>query len=184
MGNLDALDFNGLAHESAQRVMSIVHVVRLFPFLTNITKIMPLWLARNLSPGLEMNLEYRKLMSKFAAEALDASHNRKKSEKEVTVFDALAKPSIPENERSSARIEDEALVISIAASETVARTLTIFLFFVLKDEQILQTLKMKLQGAMTASGGKPTLKQLETLKYLAKRYLFAVLKQKYADLLS
>lgn len=162
--NLEEKDFNGYMHETITRLMHTVHVARFFPFLFPILSSLPVGLARRLSPGLGKILEYRAFMSRSVARAL--RERGVQGKERTTLFEALASPSVPEQERTAARIQDEAWVVNLAASETVARALTMLVFFVVKNEHVLQTLRKELKPVMQVSECESIWKQLEALPYL------------------
>jgi len=173
-GNLEDPEFNGTVHKSIAGIMNTTHVARFFPFLFPLLQRMPLAIAKRLNTGLGAILEYRRYMNEFASKVLESNNASSKGgfQEKIgrgTVFEALASPDIPEEERTPERIEDEAWLVSVAASETVARTLTVLAYFVFhgdRERRVLKKLRDELRGVMQTVDIEPTLGQLETLPYL------------------
>ncbi|KAI0103935.1 cytochrome P450 [Nemania sp. FL0031] len=88
-------------------------------------------------------------------------------EKNDTVFGSLLESDLPEEEKSIARLTDEAAALLTAGSETVSWALTVITYHLLDKPQLLERLKHELSGAIDSSGQLPSWSSLEKLPYLS-----------------
>ena len=92
------------------------------------------------------------------------------------MINALLDPKLPEQERKTQRVFNEARVIFSAAAPTTAATLANATFHLLSNPGILRRLKMELEAAIPDVKRILTLQQVENLPYLVSRcplYMFA-----------
>ena len=85
----------------------------------------------------------------------------------------MLRADIPDSEKETRRLADEAMVLLIAGMETTAQTLSALTYHLLANPQILKRLKKELEAAMPDPNELPTASKLESLPYLV-RFLFAL----------
>jgi cytochrome P450 len=73
---------------------------------------------------------------------------------------------IPEAEKATLRLTDEAMVILFAGSETTASTLAVIVYHLLSDRVMLQRLKVELEAAIPDANHLPDASKLERLPFL------------------
>ena len=83
-----------------------------------------------------------------------------------TVFDSILDSDLPEREKETERLWQEAQVICIAGTETTAWALSVITFHLLSNHQVLQTLRDEFESAMPESSQSVDTKELEKLTYL------------------
>ncbi|KAF7590703.1 hypothetical protein BBP40_002539 [Aspergillus hancockii] len=91
-----------------------------------------------------------------------------------TIFASLCDQSLPPEERTLKSVEDEALLVLAAGTETTARVLTIGAFHLYRDRSVLQKLRDEVKQVMPEPASKVPLAQLEKLPYLSLRMAHSV----------
>ena len=78
----------------------------------------------------------------------------------------MLRADIPESEKQTKRIVDEAMVLLIAGMETTAQTLSALMYQLLANPSILKRLKEELETAMPDANELPAASKLDSLPYL------------------
>jgi cytochrome P450 len=99
--------------------------------------------------------------------ALRRGENPEKSAtKTKTVFHTLLESGLPESEKSTERLAEEAVLLIGAGTHTGSWCLTILTFHLLSKPELLKRLKDELKSVMPEPDSKPTLQELEKLPFL------------------
>ena len=83
-----------------------------------------------------------------------------------TIFHEIIRSDIPESEKETKRLVDEAMVIIIAGSETTASTLAAIMYHLLADRELLARLKTELKTAIPDPQHLPVASKLDSLPFL------------------
>jgi cytochrome P450 len=83
-----------------------------------------------------------------------------------TIFHEIIRSDIPESEKQTKRLADEAMVFMFAGSETTATTLAAIMYHLLADSQMLARLKKELESAMPDPNQLPVASKLDGLPFL------------------
>ncbi|KAI1473716.1 cytochrome P450 [Daldinia eschscholtzii] len=83
-----------------------------------------------------------------------------------TIFHEIIRSDIPESEKETRRLKEEAMIIVIAGSETTASTLAAILYHLLSDRQLLNRLKAELETVMPDLNELPVASKLDSLPLL------------------
>ncbi|KAJ5973770.1 benzoate 4-monooxygenase cytochrome P450 [Penicillium waksmanii] len=156
-GYLIAPDFKNNHMEALDSLFTLFHINRFIPPLAHLLSRLPLESMKKwgiLSGTIGELVDTRLQTRQRAAEALDATE--KKTTGPKTLFDALTADSVPEEERTVNRLEDEASVLFGAGTETTARALSIAAFYLAKNQTLLEKLRGELKLVMPSPGSKPT----------------------------
>lgn len=84
----------------------------------------------------------------------------------ATVFDSILDSDLPEHEKETERLWQEAQVICIAGTETTAWALSVITFYLLSNPEVLRTLRDELESAMPEPSETFEIRDLEKLPYL------------------
>lgn len=161
LGCLDGKSENILT-DATQAVLSFGHWLRFIPIrFSNMKKLHPS-LVQNVFPKAATVLRTHRKISSLALEVLNA---KEKSTKE-TMFTSLADPELPAEERTLARLEDEGFVVLAAGTETTAYSLSVTLFHLLDNPDILSKLYNEVKTVMPEPSSLPPLSVLENLPLL------------------
>jgi cytochrome P450 len=159
--SLDYLDDPNFKNEVAESILSLassVHVLKFFPFILSLSKIIPDSVVETLSPEASKILRLQKLVRAQAAVALkNGGHVKGKD----TMFGALCDPSLPAEERTLDRLQDEGFSLIGGGTETTTGTLKIIMFNLLHNKSLLSKLREEL-----AQNSCDTWAELEQLPYM------------------
>lgn len=88
------------------------------------------------------------------------------AEETRTIFHRLLQSELPESEKSSARLAEEAQNLLAAGTDSTANTLSAITYHLLSNPHILQKLQSELQDAIP-EGSLPVFSKIESLPYLS-----------------
>ena len=141
----------------------LVHAFRFFPLLSIITRAMPRWFLSRLKPESASVLDMQDLVTQQSTSEKKLTTTSRK-----TIFDGLNDPSVPLEERTPRRLEDEGLVVLLAGSETTARVLTLAAFYIYQNTPLITKLSEELRLVMPTPTMEASWTQLEQLPYLVR----------------
>ncbi|KIW66115.1 hypothetical protein PV04_08319 [Phialophora macrospora] len=131
------------------------------------------WLAytmANLPPSITISLVPRVALFARFTEGLADQIEHIKAAKELsegrTIFHEIIRSDIPESEKQTRRLTDEAMVLVVAGSETTASTLAAIMYHLLADRGLLDRLKVELEAAMPDPKQLPVASRLDGLPFL------------------
>jgi cytochrome P450 len=172
-------DLNEPYFQAHRRMVLTWHIISCFPFISVILRTVPLYITTVLLPifktfvelievGLFILILTRQLSHLQRA---TASIDKIKSsttfvEEAQTIFHGLLESTIPESERSPARLAEEAHVLLAAGTDTIANVLTAITYQLLANPHILGKLRAELQDTIREDS-LPTFSQIENLPYLS-----------------
>ena len=162
-GFLDDKHFNNDIRHALTEISSYIHVNKFFPFLATVFRVLPRWFLNKLRPGATALLDMQEMVFQQAVSEKDTTGHSAK-----TIFDALKDPSLPPEERSLQRLQDEGVIMVIAGTETTARSLTVAAFYLFQDRSLLLKVREELRQAMPTPTTEPSWTQLEQLPYLVR----------------
>ena len=163
-GFLDDENFNNNFRQAVNEISTFVQVYRFFPIVGATVRAMPRWLLSRLKPGATSILDMQHMVAQ-------QSTLQKKSDKtsRKTIFDSLSDPSVPPEERSPRRLEDEGLVILLGGTESTARALAVAAFYLYQNQPLVMKLREELRPVMPTPTTKASWTQLEQLPFLVRR---------------
>jgi cytochrome P450 len=156
--------------------MVMFHVNRFFPFLITIFRNAPPALLRWLQPQMADLFDLKSRLRQQAGDTLQ-KQSLKKVEREgrATIFDALTDLQVPEAERTLDRLEDESALLLGAGTETTARSITMAMFWLIKEKEVLAKLRVELKSVLEKPLSKASWVDLEKLPYLVGFRFFLIL---------
>ena len=160
---LDDKNFNNKFRQATNEMALLVHVFRFFPLLSTITRAMPRWFLSRLKPESASVLDMQDLVTQQSTSKKKLNTTSRK-----TIFDCLNDPSVPLEERTPRRLEDEGLVVLLAGSETTARVLTLAAFYIYQNTPLITKLREELRLVMPTSTMEASWTQLEQLPHLVR----------------
>jgi len=146
---LDHEDFGNEVRDSMSSILAFSHLMIFFPIPLSVVMAIPKQILQKLSPALASILHVRELVLGQAKIALKESGKR--GSRKNTIFEALADPSLPAEERAPTRIRDEAFSMLNAGTETTAGVLRVIFFHLLHDKTKLLNLRRELEQSPSAS---------------------------------
>ena len=86
----------------------------------------------------------------------------------TTIFDSILDSDLPESEKETERLWEEAQVACIAGTETTAWTLSVLTFYLLSNNDVMRKLRKELEDADPDISSSVEIKDLEKLPYLVR----------------
>lgn len=163
-GFLDDENFKNDIREALNEISEYVHINRFFPILGTIMRALPRGVLARIRPAATAVLDMQDMVTQ--------SSTRKSADgAQKTIFDALTDDSVPPQEKSTRRLEDEGLIVVVAGTETTARTLTLASYYIFPDKSLLQRLRAEVQTVMPTPHSEASWSDLEQLPLLVIPYL-------------
>lgn len=156
-GLLQRDGFHNSIIEGMEELTGAVHWLRFFPLLGSIFRLLPPSLGRILQPGTRGIYDLQ--------DSITQQVTRKDGSGQKTIFDALTDPSIPPEERTLPRLQDEGLIIMSAGTDTTASVLTVASLHLLHNKALLAKLRAELQSVMPTPTSTVPFAVLEKLPY-------------------
>ncbi|CAD6447091.1 62617b23-89bd-4035-8aed-b9edcdd21241 [Sclerotinia trifoliorum] len=155
--------------EATHSMMSVLHWTAQFPILAWIMnsvsalpyRIMKEIVPKNSGPVLswleDIRIELRAVMY---------GTKEKTGTTQSTIFHEILKSDLPPEEKSEKRLHDEAQVVVAAGIETTQWTLTVAMFYLLDNSELLSKLRAEILTVFPDPSSPPSLATLEKLPYL------------------
>jgi cytochrome P450 len=153
--------------DAVNGLMVMFHVNRFFPFLITVFRNSPPALVRWLQPHMADLFNFKSRLRQQAADALEKKSVEKvDGEDRLNVFDALTSLDVPAQERTLDRLEDESALLLGAGTETTARAITVSMFHLIRDKEVMGKLRAELKTVLETPRSKASWLELEKLPYL------------------
>ncbi|KAE8153110.1 cytochrome P450 [Aspergillus avenaceus] len=167
---LDDENFRNDIRASVRDIQARVHLQRFFPIIYHVLRMLPLWIFQLVSPGISAIFENQKAIFEQSRRSLhgkkyDIGHDDPEG-KHSTIYDQMMDPSVPAQERSLQRLQDEGTVLLAAGTETTTRALAMAMFYLTRDHETRTRLRDELKGIMPTSSSTTTWSELEQLPYM------------------
>ena len=149
------------------------YFLKSFYWLFPLSEMIPIWMAKRLSPGfgwlLELKAKSRRQILEIMAEHKNYETKNIKEGEQPTIFhEMLRNPNLPPQEKTMTRLESDAQTLVGAGTETTGATLAVIVVYVLADPEIHKKLKVELLKVMPDRTKIPDLQVLEKLTYLVR----------------
>lgn len=167
LGCLDGSGAENTLTDATQAVLALSHWLRFIPIRFTQAKKLPPSLVESILPKAAVVLKTHRTIRSLALEVLNAKEPKAPHE---NMFAALADPSLPAEERTLERLENEGFVI-LAAGLTTAYSLSVTMFYLLDNPGILSELYDEIKGVMPDPAECPPLATLENLPLLVRSLL-------------
>lgn len=161
---LDSPNFRDTLHEALVAVYVVGHFALHFPVVFPILDLMPEWLVRKMQPDVLPVVGLRKDLARQVEEIRKGINEAHKTVSHPTIFHELLNSDLPEEEKSDARLGDEAQLIIAAGLITTSWALTVASFHIINNSSVLQRLRTEL-GTLDLPST-PDWHELERLPYL------------------
>ncbi|OJJ46793.1 hypothetical protein ASPZODRAFT_142587 [Penicilliopsis zonata CBS 506.65] len=169
MGCLDDPDETNSMSEAVEGFGVLVHLMWFLPGLVKLFRATPLSVIERFQPKAAKLFGVKRMISNRSIAILqkktpgDDSNEDKPPQ---TVFEALTAPSVPAEEKTLPRLEDESFVVLIAGMGTTMKVLTLGALHLAHNKALARTLREELRQVMPEPSSRPSCAQLEKLPYL------------------
>ncbi|OJJ51796.1 hypothetical protein ASPZODRAFT_149003 [Penicilliopsis zonata CBS 506.65] len=166
--SMDCLDENGVNSilEASDGFSSLVHIIWFLPVLSTILRGIPLSVMENLQPRAAKFFGLQRMIRERSQAILNKTDHRAEDKTARTVFEALTASSVPAEEKSLSRLEDESVVVLLAGMGTTARVLSTGSLHLANNKALALKLRQELMQVMPDPTSKPSWSQLEQVPYL------------------
>lgn len=180
---LDSKDFRSDIHKAGEDFTRFSHINRFFPFIFSLMRVLPLKVMAVLMPGKSAIFDFQGLIfqhfslftNKLETEQAEKNANIKGLEISRTgndsIFTKLMHPSVPAQERTISRIQDEGFTFLVAGSETTGRVLSFAIYHLTRDTSMRDKLREELRTVMPTPTSTASWSELEKLPYLVRHYI-------------
>jgi cytochrome P450 len=166
-------------------LMTMFHINRFFPFLITIFLAAPQLVVRWLQPQMASLLDVKARLRQQAQDAiLKKKDQAPDSCANDNIFDALVSPSVPPQEKTLDRLEDESALLLGAGTETTARAIAVTMFHLMNNKEIGLKLREELKTVLKTPQSKASWTDLEKLSYLVRATMKFCIFCKYTELLT
>ncbi|KAK8052037.1 hypothetical protein PG993_003422 [Apiospora rasikravindrae] len=170
-------DFSPSWYELMLKTTTIAPLFRCFTWLNRLIQLLPASVMEGMYPESISNMMLGKAgrlyIERIKQELGDSQANNKQGEKKWnSAFHHLLSSDIPEEEKSTERLQAESMILLLAGTLAGAHTLTFVVFYLLASPAMEARLRTELEGAFVtaATAGKgqkmPSWTELEKLPYL------------------
>ncbi|OAA69932.1 Cytochrome P450 [Akanthomyces lecanii RCEF 1005] len=148
-------------------VSVIFHIARFVPTAIQFLRKLPIPVIRCILPKVANFLLLELDISEKMHAILNSEKKQEENSKSV-ILESLSDERIPAQERTVKRLLDEGLVLTIAGTETSARALSVGIFYMLSNKNIVSRLREEVMNAVPRDQSPDTwtLQQLEPLPFL------------------
>ena len=138
------------------------------PWINDVLKSLPVSISRRLFPALGPFLAQQRASEAQVREIIAGENEEWRSKDHPTIFHSILDSELPSEEKSVARLADEAQMFVMAGTTTTAWTLEVIHFWLLSQPKTLRKLKDELKAAITNPDdvGHVPLPAIEALPYL------------------
>ncbi|KAF1948662.1 putative cytochrome P450 [Byssothecium circinans] len=160
---LDLPEFSPEWRDTITAVMSKTALMNHFGWIPKIVKMIPQSVLEKQEPAIA------KMNGNLVQSTADLKEHELKSTKRYrTIFEEIRNdPDLPPQEKTTDRLTDEATILVIAASETPAKSLSLIIFHLLRNPEVLAKARQELSALSLPTDEMFSLPQLEPLPYLS-----------------
>ncbi|RDW79820.1 cytochrome P450-18 [Coleophoma cylindrospora] len=162
---LEAEGFDPSFHKTSFSAGTAGNLMRNMNWIMKLTKSLPESISMKMSPEMSSFI----ILKRERMDQIEKIRNQmaeKSEETDTTMFHTLLRSDLPESERSTSRLAEEAVLLAGAGTHTTSWTLSVALYHLLADPKILKKLKDELENAIPDPNESTPLPKLESLPYL------------------
>lgn len=163
---LDSPNFQDTLHEALVAIYTTGQFALHFPIVFPILDIMPEWLVKMAQPEVLPVVGLRKDLGRQVGEIRHGINDAHKHVSHPTIFHELLNSDLPQEEKSDARLGDEAQLIVAAGLITTSWALTVASFHIINSPSISKRLHAELKAVISTPSSTFDWHQLEQLPYL------------------
>jgi cytochrome P450 len=159
--------------DAVNGLMSMFHINRFFPILIRVFRAAPPAVVGWLQPRMADLFNFKAKLRRQASETLQKRNidMDMDSKNRGSIFDALVSPEVPPEEKTLDRLEDESALLLGAGTETTARAISLSMFHLINNKDMLIKLREELRTVLETPTSKASWTQLEKLPYLVSSKL-------------
>ncbi|KAK2738258.1 hypothetical protein FQN57_007121 [Myotisia sp. PD_48] len=165
-GQLDSPNFKETLHESLVAIYTTGQFALHFSIVFPILDMLPDWFVMKMQPDLVSVVGMRKDLGRHINDIRHGVNDGYKFSKHRTIFHEVLNSDLPDEEKTNARLGDEAQLIVAAGLITTSRALSVASFHIINHPRILQKLRHELTRSNSTVTANMDWQKLEQLPYL------------------
>ncbi|PVH94286.1 cytochrome P450, partial [Periconia macrospinosa] len=170
--HLEAPGFDPVYHDTSFTVGTMIALMTHFNWIVTIMRALPECIALKLGDKISAQVKLRREGTNQIEDVRRQIDAKQESKGNRTIFHRLLQSELPEAEKATSRLAEEAVLLVGAGTHTTSWCLTVIAFHLLWNSALLRKLKDELNTARSKAGGALSLSDLERLPYFT-----AVLKE-------
>ena len=166
-GFMEHPEFAPYWHETMMQLSENGYLIEHFTWLEPMLRSMPLWLTNCMNPGMMALINQQLSLEKQVKEMKDDLAQGKRNTGQRTIFyDILTTDQVRPQEKETEHLVTEAQAAVGAGTVTTAHTLSILIYHILSNPEILARIRSEIKTTLPDVQTKPKWQQLEQLPYL------------------
>ncbi|KAJ6092288.1 cytochrome P450 [Penicillium canescens] len=142
--------------------------IKQFPWLVTLMNTLPQWAVMQINPEAAVYVQFQNDIRQQIAQAqAKIASGEKQSGATRTIFHELLTGDLPDEEKRLERLWQEGQIVVGAGTETTAWALSVMLYYILDNTEILAKLQQELTNAMPDPSQRISWSELEKLPYLS-----------------
>jgi cytochrome P450 len=164
---LDSKDFGDTLHDAYTAASEFGHVALQFPWIAKFLNSLPDSWVQAMNPSLKKLLQLKHDLTGIVSR-ISQEHDKEKKPEKPTIFLEVMQSNIAAQEKSIRRLADEAQTIVVGGLTTTAWALTVAMYYLLENPQVLEKLRAELFASVPDHCAPRVLsfQKLEPLPYL------------------
>jgi cytochrome P450 len=162
--NLDKEDYNKEFYMANHSLFEIAHLLLHIGWLGPLMNSLPIPLVLKMLPAMG---DLFRMQEGWAKQIEDIRSSKDRGNDRDTIFHGILNSSLPEEEKTTERLKQEAQAVVLAGQDTMAYTFAAITYHLLANAHILKKLRNELIGAIPNPDEPPTYAQVEHLPYLS-----------------
>ncbi|KAI9044814.1 putative cytochrome P450 oxygenase [Aspergillus affinis] len=165
-GYLTDKNFDSHVRNVVNDASTYVHINRFFPWFASLLRLVPAHVMCLIQPGKGVVFDMQKTIFKHSLEPSTEPLKHKGELERGNIFERLTDPSVPAEERTLPRLQDEGMTLLAAGTETTSRTITVAAYHLYREKGMVQRLRSELKTVLPTITSQATWTDLEKLPYL------------------
>ncbi|KAF2650213.1 cytochrome P450 [Lophiostoma macrostomum CBS 122681] len=153
-------------HNASFNAGKSISLLKHMNWILTIIRTIPEWVTVRMNEELSGPVIVQRTFRQEVAALRRQNTKDKNATQAKTIFHTLLESDLPESEKTSERLADEAILLIGAGTHTGSWCLTVLAFHLLSKPELLRRLKDELKSVMPTPSTKPTLQELEKLPLL------------------
>ncbi|KAH6635855.1 cytochrome P450 [Chaetomium tenue] len=145
---LETPDFDSSERDASLSGAQSFHILKRAPWLNNVMMALPAWLSQNLNPALGSFMCQKKMTREKVAQLASTSDDDWAGKNTPVFRGLLHSPKLPAEEKTVERVAEDAQMLLMAGTLTMASTLEHLIYWMVSNPDVLRKLKEELRSAI------------------------------------
>ncbi|KAF2261425.1 cytochrome P450 [Lojkania enalia] len=170
--HIEAPGFDPVYHDTSFSAGKVIALMKHMNWIVTIMRALPESIAVKMGEEISSSVKLKRERINQIEEIRREDSSKYEDQHTKTIFHSLLQSDLPESEKETGRLAEEAVLLVGAGTHTTSWVITVITFHLLSNPTLLRRLKDELKSVIPAPSSKPLLHDLEKLPFLT-----AVLKE-------